>query len=58
MPFDSKFYQASNLLKTGNDKEFAKIIIEAYMATEWVCRDYPNHCNHYFSKYKKGAAFH
>lgn len=55
MPFDSKFYQASNLLKTGNDKEFAKIIIEAYMATEWVCRDYPNHCNHYFSKYIPGV---
>lgn len=49
-----EFYKASDLLKAGENKKFAKIIAEAYMATDWICKDYPDHCDHYFSKYVPG----
>lgn len=49
-----EFYRASDLLKTGENKKFAKVVAETYMATDWICKDYPNHCNHYFSKYIPG----
>lgn len=49
-----EFYKASDLLKAGKNKKFAKIIAEAYMATDWICKDYPDHCDHYFSKYVPG----
>ena len=26
----------------------------AYMATDWICKDYPDHCDHFFSKYVPG----
>ena len=48
------FYKASDLLKANENKKFAKVIAEAYMATDWICEDYPDHCDHYFSKYVPG----
>ena len=49
-----EFYKASDLLKAGENKKFAKIIAEAYMVTDWICKDYPDHCDHFFSKYVPG----
>lgn len=49
-----EFYKASDLLKAGENKKFAKVIAEAYVATDWICKDYPDHCDHYFSKYVPG----
>lgn len=49
-----EFYKASDLLKAGANKKFAKVIAEAYMITDWICEDYPDHCDHYFSKYIPG----
>lgn len=49
-----EYYKASDLLKAGENKKFAKIVAEAYMATDWICKDYPDHCDHYFSKYIPG----
>lgn len=49
-----EFYKASDLLKAGEKKLFAKVIAEAYMVTDWIRKDYPSHCDHYFSKYVPG----
>ena len=49
-----EFYKVSDLLKAGENKKFAKIIAEAYMVTDWICKDYPDHCDHFFSKYVPG----
>lgn len=49
-----EFYKASDLLKAGENKKFAKMVAEAYMITDWICKDYPDHCDHYFSKYVPG----
>ena len=49
-----EFYRASDLLKAAKNKKFAKIIADAYMVTDWICKDYPDHCDHFFSKYVPG----
>lgn len=49
-----KLWQASVLLKNGENKKFAKLIAEGYMMTDWICKDYPLHCEHYFTKYVPG----
>ena len=50
-----EFYKVSDLLKANENKKFAKIIAEAYIATDWICEDYPDHCDHYFNKYIPGV---
>lgn len=49
-----EYYKASDLLKAGKNKTFAKIVAEAYAVTDWICEDYPDHCDHFFSKYVPG----
>lgn len=49
-----EYIAASKLLKDGENKKFAKVIAEAYMATDWICEDYPLHTDHFFSKYVPG----
>ena len=50
-----EFYKVSDLLKAGENKKFARIIAEAYMVTDWICKDYPDHCDHFFGKYIPGT---
>ena len=49
-----EFLVASNLLRAKQNKSFSKMIAESYMITDWLCRDYPSHCNHFYSKYVPG----
>lgn len=48
------FYHASSLLKQEQNRLFAKLVAESYMITDWICEDYPNHCDHFYSKYVPG----
>jgi len=48
------FFKASDLLKHGRNKEFSKVIAESYMITDWISKDYPDHVDHYYSKYVPG----
>lgn len=47
--------KASDLLKEEKGKSFAKLIAESYMITDWICKDYPLHCDHFYSKYVPGV---
>lgn len=49
-----EFLKASDLLKAGHNKTFSKLIAESYMITDWICKDYPSHCDHFYSKYVPG----
>lgn len=49
-----EFFKMSNLLKAGRSKEFSKIICESYLITDWICEDYPDHTDHFYSKYVPG----
>lgn len=48
------FYKASALLKANQNKQFAKLVADSYAITDWICDDYPLHCDHFFSKYVPG----
>lgn len=49
-----EFLKASDLLKAERNKTFSKMIAESYMITDWICEDYPSHCDHFYSKYVPG----
>ncbi|MBQ3452809.1 GNAT family N-acetyltransferase [Candidatus Saccharibacteria bacterium] len=49
-----EFLKASDLLKAERNKTFSKLIAESYMITDWICKDYPSHCDHFYSKYVPG----
>ena len=49
-----QFLKASDLLKAEKGKVFSKLIAESYMVTDWICKDYPLHCDHFYSKYVPG----
>ena len=49
-----EFLKASDLLKAGHNKTFSKLIAESYMITDWICKDYQLHCDHFYSKYVPG----
>lgn len=49
-----EFFKASDLLKAERNKDFSKVIAESYMITDWICKDYPAHCDHFYSKYVPG----
>ena len=49
-----EFLKASDLLKAECNKTFSKLIAESYMITDWICKDYPSHCDHFYSKYVPG----
>lgn len=49
-----KFFRASVLLKAGENKQFAKMIAEIYLATDWMNKDYPNYCAWYYGKILPG----
>lgn len=49
-----EFYKASDLLKQGKNKEFSKMIAESYVITDWISKDYPDHVDHFYSKYVPG----
>jgi len=49
-----EFLKASDLLKAGRNKIFSKLIAESYMITDWICKDYPLHLDHFYSKYVPG----
>lgn len=48
------FCVVSDLLKSGENKKFSKVIAESYMLTDWISKDYPDHCDHFYSKYVPG----
>lgn len=48
------FFRVSDLLKTGNRKEFSKVIADCYSITDWISKDYPEHCAHFYGKYVPG----
>lgn len=52
--FSCEFLVASDLLKNGENKKFAKAIYESYVITNWISRDYPDHVDHFYSKYVPG----
>ncbi len=49
-----EFLKASDLLKAERNKTFSRLISESYMITDWICKDYPLHCDHFYSKYVPG----
>lgn len=49
-----EFRTASGLLKAGKNKQFAEMVSDVYAITDWICEDYPDHFDHYFSKYIPG----
>lgn len=49
-----EFYIASELLKQAQNKKFSKVAAESYIITDWICSDYPDHCDHFYSKYLPG----
>lgn len=49
-----EFFRVSDLLKTGRNKKFSKIVCESYLITDWICKDYPDHTDHFYSKYVPG----
>ena len=51
---DLEFLKASDLLKAERNKDFSKLVAESYMITDWISRDYPSHCDHFYSKYIPG----
>lgn len=50
-----RILKASDLLKDGRNREFAELIYLCYCATDWICKDYPDHCDHFFTKYVPGV---
>lgn len=51
---EPEFFKVSDLLKNGNRQEFSKVIAECYSITDWISKDYPEHCAHFYSKYVPG----
>ncbi|MBQ8156164.1 GNAT family N-acetyltransferase [Candidatus Saccharibacteria bacterium] len=49
-----EFLKASDLLKAERNKTFSKLIAESYMITDWIRKDYPSHCDHFYGKYVPG----
>ncbi len=49
-----EFIKASDLLKAERNKSFSKLVAESYMITDWICEDYPLHCEHFYCKYVPG----
>ncbi len=47
--------KASDLLKKNENEKFARMIAQSYIITDWISKDYPDHCDHYFSKYVPGV---
>ena len=48
------YLRASSLLKDGNNRRFAELVSQCYLMTDWITRDYPDHVDHYYSKYVPG----
>lgn len=48
-------YKVSDLLKASRNIEFSEVIAESYIITDWIDKDYPNHCDHFYSKYIPGV---
>ena len=51
---DRIIYKVSDLLKSSRNIEFSKVIAESYIITDWIAEDYPDHCDHFYSKYVPG----
>lgn len=49
-----KKYIASELLKADENKMFSKLVYDSYCATDWISEDYPEHCDHFYTKYVPG----
>lgn len=45
-----RFIRLSELINQDN-KEFSKVVNDCYMATDWISKDYPNHFEHFWTKY-------
>lgn len=50
-----EFVEASDLLKKNENEKFARMIAQSYVITDWINKDYPDYCKHYFSKYVPGV---
>lgn len=49
-----EYYSASELLSVGRNKTFSRVVAESYMITDWIVKDYPSHCKHFYGKYVPG----
>lgn len=49
-----EYYSASELLSCNRNKAFSKVVAESYMITDWIVKDYPDHCKHFYGKYVPG----
>lgn len=49
-----EYFKASDLLKNGAYRVFSKFVQESYDITDWITKDYPDHCDHFYSKYIPG----
>ena len=48
-------YRASDLLQSGETLNFSKLISDSYSLTDWISKDYPDHCAHFYGKYIPGV---
>lgn len=46
--------RASDLLREGSTQQFSRLVYDSYRLTDWIARDYPDHCDHFYSKYVPG----
>lgn len=51
-----KIISASNLLKSNSYKEFSQLVYDSYKITDWIRKDYPLHCLHFYNKYVPGIS--
>lgn len=47
-------HRASDALKDGKNQLFSEMVRDCYVATDWICKDYPDHCDHFYTKYVPG----
>lgn len=53
-PQPHDFFKVSDLLESGNRQKFSQVIAECYSITDWISKDYPEHCTHFYNKYVPG----
>lgn len=49
-----EFFRVSELLQEGKRQEFSQVVAECYSITDWISKDYPDHCAHFYNKYVPG----
>lgn len=50
-----EIYRASDLLQSGDTMDFSELVADSYALTDWITKDYPDHCAHFYGKYVPGV---